>query len=319
MNTVADFSSQLAPVDVLIPRNDPARKKHPIAKPVFTRSAVTVVGIKTVVARFLPVSHEGAGNETYVDKVNLLGKQRAEFIGRKMKGIERRMHMSLFRELVELESKKTWDTVFTERFGSACIIPNHLCIACWNCALFGGLEAGTVGTFTRMRYFDTYSVEDSSDCIAMEGSEEGMGIGNQLYEDLMDDRGSATYHLYEYVKAGTTFPFITIIENPTLLDVAGYLAAIRRADGHGYGRYSANHGKFATEILAVATGFPRFSVLDMLNWANDGNGGIAQRLQDGVVRFDSLQESIVLSGEALDELESKLRTEFRAYLQALPL
>jgi Csc2 Crispr len=229
--------------------------------------------------------------------------------------------MSLFRELAELESTEAWGDYFKGHFGRECIIPNHLCIACWNCALFGGLETGrdAAGTFSRIRYFDTYSVEDGADCIATEDSEEGMGIGNQVYEDLRDPRTAATYHLYEYVKTGTTFPFLVIIESPTLLDVVGYLATIRRADGHGYGKYSANHGKFSTRILAVATGYPRFSVLDMLTWANEGNGALIRRFDEQKVRFDSLTPSVALFGSEIEELETKLRPEFAAYAQALLL
>jgi len=316
MSSIDDFTSQLAPIHVLLPDRG---SKRPLARPIFTRQAVTIIGVKTAVNRFLPVSHEVESNETYVDKLDLLGKRRAEFISRKLKGIERRAHMSLFRELAELVSNEQWGAYFKGHFGRECTIPNHLCIACWNCALFGGLETGrdAVGTFSRVRYFDTYSVEDSSDCIAMEGSEEGMAIGNQVYEDLKEPRTAATYHLYEYVKAGTTFPFLTIIESPTALDVAGYLATIRRADGHGYGKYSASHGKFSTTILAVATGYPRFSILDMLAWADEGNGGLARHFDERSVRFDSLQGSVALFGSEIEPLEGMLRPEFEAYSQAL--
>ena len=267
MAQVETFVKQMASVDALIPR---VIGKRRVAHPIYTRQVVTIVGIKMAKTRFLPVSHEGYGNETYVDKLDLLGKTRAEFIGRKLKGIERRAHMGLFRELVEQQTGNGWEGYFQDRFDKPCTIPDSLCVACWNCALFGALEPGKGATFSRIRYFDTYSVEDAADCIAMEGTEEGMGIGNQVYEDVDKARGAETYHLYEYVKAGTRFPFITLIESPTLLDVAGYLHAVRRADEHGYGKYSANHGKFDTKFLVVATGYPRFSVLDMLQWADEG-------------------------------------------------
>jgi hypothetical protein len=284
---------------------------------------VTVVGIKTVKTRFLPVSHEGHGIETYVDKLELLGKQRAEFIGRKLKGIERRAHMTLFRELVEKKSGGNWEEYFDKKFGTPCIIPDNLCIACWNCSLFGALNAqAQVATFSRIRYFDTYSIEDATDCIAMEGSEEGMGIGNQVYEDLVADvegkprgRGAETYHLYEYVKAGTRLPFITLIESPTLLDVAGYIHAVRRADEHGYGKYSANHGKFDTRFLAIATGYPRFSVLDMLQWAEEES--LESRFADQAVRFDDLNGSVAVFGPEIETLADKLVEEFDKYFGAL--
>ena len=311
MSQIDAFKSQMAPVTSLIPRID---KKRHVAQPIFTRRVVTIVGIKTVKTRFLPVSHEGQGIETYVDKLELLERNRAEFISRKLKGIERRAHMSLFRELVE-QKGQGWQDYFKAKFDKDCTIPDGLCIACWNCSLFGGLEAGKGATFSRARYFDTYSVEDAGDCVAMEGSEEGMGIGNQVYEDVNKSRGSETYHLYEYVKAGTRFPFITIIESPTLLDVAGYIHAVRRADEHGYGKYSANHGKFDTEFLAVATGYPRFSVLDMLKW---GEAGTLKGLFDNrTIKFDDLNGCVALFGKEIEEIAGRLPEAFDEYCEAL--
>jgi len=312
MSQVEAFVNQMAEVDILVPRTVNRRR---VAQPIYTRQVVAIVGIKTAKTRFLPVSHEGYGNETYVDKLELLDKTRAEFISRKLKGIERRAHMSLFRELVEQKADEGWEKYFEEHFDKSCTIPDSLCIACWNCSLFGGLEPGKGATFSRIRYFDTYSFEDAADCIAMEGSEEGMGIGNQVYEDVDKARGAETYHLYEYVKAGTRFPFITLIESPTLLDVAGYLWAVRRADEHGYGKYSANHGKFDTSFLVVATGYPRFSVLDMLQWADEGT--LESRFANRKVCFDDLDGSVALYDEEIEALANQLKEAFDEYYQAL--
>jgi len=312
MSEIETLISQLTPVTALVPR---VVNKRRVAQPFFTRRAVTIAGWKTVKTRFLPVSHEGHGIETYVDRVELLGKTRAEFISRKLKGIERRAHMGLFRELVELRTQNGWEEYFENKFDKSCTIPDSLCIACWNCSLFGGLEAGKGATFSRVRYFDTYSVEDATDAVAMEGSEEGMGIGNQVYEDVNKARGAETYHLYEYVKAGTRFPFITIIESPTLLDVAGYIRSVHRADEHGYGKYSANHGKFDTKFLGVACGYPRFSVFDMIDWAEKGT--LESQFVNQKVRFDDLNGSVALFGEHIETLASKLTESFDEYFKAL--
>jgi hypothetical protein len=314
------FVNQMADMESLVPRQLKTRK---VVQPTLTRQVVTVVGIKTTAARFLPVSHEGHSNETYVDKVEVLGKQRAEFIARKLKGIERRAHMALFRELAARAAGGDWRSFFEEHFGTTCIIPDGLCIACWNCALFGGLDAaGQRATFSRVRYFDTYSVDETLECVSMLESEEGMGIGNQVYEDMVADkegrprgRGAETYHLYEYVKTGTRFPFITLIESPTLLDVAGYLHAVRRADAHGYGKYSANHGKFDTQFLAVATGYPRFSVLDMLGLAEEGQ--LEATFAEGEAQFDALGAAVVLIGDEIDGLADRLKGAFDEYVAAL--
>jgi len=327
MANLQEFIEGLASTDaVLKPRPLKIDSKTSLRAPaIFTRQVATIVGLKTSLGRFLPVSHEGHSNETYVDKVDLLGKMRAEFIGRKLKGQERRAHMALFRELAASQNGGDWRGFFKAKFGGECVIPDQLCVACWNCSLFGGLDADAqAATFTRIRYFDTFSIEDALDCVASADSED-MGIGNQVYEDLSREtdggkgqaRGRESYHLYEYVKAGTRFPFITIIESPTLLDVAGYIHAVRRADAHGYGKYNANHGKFATEFLAVATGYPRFSVLDMLEWA--ASGELSQHFAPDGVKFDGLgsHDPVALFGDEVDQLAERFTDAFRGYLAVL--
>jgi CRISPR type I-D-associated protein Csc2 len=313
---VTKFTEQLADVQTLIPREVKGKK---VAQAIYTRQIVTVVGIKTAASRFLPVSHPGYSNETYVDKVDLLGKTRAEFIGRKLKGIERRAHMAMFREMVEAHQNANgpnadWQAFFSEKFGKACTVPDGLCIACWNCSLFGGLEAGKGATFSRIRYFDTFSVEDAAECIQTDDSPEQMAIGNTVGEDLSVERGEASFHRYEYVKAGTRFPFITIIESPTLLDVAGYLAAVKLADQHGYGKYSANHGKFETQFLAVSTGYPLFSMLNLLPWLE--NGELAD-LQSKLKFEAAVGEPVTLFGAKIEAVQKMLGAQFDTYLNAL--
>lgn len=302
-------------------------EKKTALPPHYTLRVVTIVGIKTTVGRFMPVSHEGESNETYIDKVDLLGAQRAEFIARKMKAIERRQHMRLFRELTEKHTQKNWEDAFMGWFKLPCEIPDGQCTLCWNDSLFGGLMAGKGATFSRARYFDTYSLQDAGQCVAQLGSEEGIAVGNTVGEDLSKGRGDASLHFYEYVKPGTHFPFITIIEGPTLLDVAGLLNAITLADSHGYGKYSANTGKFQTEILAISSGIPRFSVLDMLEWAaeagpdGDPVAPIHQKFnsdEPGVVFEDNVHGNVVtLFGEDTEALRTQLDVEFKKYVGAL--
>lgn len=316
--SIEKFTKTLADVRTLAPRDVKGKK---VAQAIYTRQVVTIVGVKTTASRFLPVSHAGYSNETYVDKLDLLGRTRAEFIGRKLKGVERRAHMALFRQLAEAETRAenpnaNWREFFTNNFGKECSIPDGLCIACWNCSLFGGLEAGKGATFSRIRYFDTFSVEDAAECIQSDDSPEQMAIGNTVGEDLSVERGEASFHRYEYVKAGTRFPFITIIESPTLLDVAGYLAAVELADQHGYGKYSANHGKFKTEFIAVSTGYPLFSVLDMLTWSWSLNGEPLE-VRDSLKFEAAIGEAVTLEHDELDQLRKRLEAAFKDYLVAL--
>lgn len=320
MTQLDNFKEQLNSIEeVLVPKIEKNEKK---VKPSFTRKVVTIVGLKTTKARFLPVSHEGYSTDTYIDKVELLGAIRPEFIARKLKGIERRAHMTLFRELLASKSNGNWEDTFADIFGKTCYIPDELCLACWNCSLFGGLEAGKGGAFARARYFDTYSLEAAEFAVAAEGSEEGMAIGNTVSEDLFKKRGAESYHQYEYVKAGVHFPFITIIENPTLLDVAGYLKAVKIADEHGYGKYSANHGKFDTLFLAVSTGYPLFSVLDMLSWAGvEANPAqITSKFNPAApeASFETnTGEPATFWGREADILAKQLETEFEVYFNLL--
>ncbi len=315
------FKEEVAPVDLLVPVQEGKKKVLP---PHVTNRVVTIVGVKTVQSRFLPVSHEGESNETYVDKVELMDKVRAEFIARKMKGTERRAAMRLFRELTERHnSSDGWQTTFNRWFDTKepCRIPNALCTRCWNDSLFGSLEVGRGATFARIRYFDTFSLQDASECVASTASEEGIAIGNTVDEDLSRDRGSASLHYYEYVKAGTQFPFITVIESPTLLDVSGILNSIPAADSRGYGKYSASSGKFSTEILAVSTGLPKFSILDMLEWADEDGGvsGIRQHFNgSGIGSFEShVREAVTLEPDDVDDLKAQIGQAFGEYASRL--
>jgi len=329
LNDLDKFKAELTPVDLLIPGPDTERdRKKRDLPPHMTNRMVSIVGVKTAQSRFLAVSHEGESNETYVDKVELVNKVRAEFIARKMKGTERRAAMRLFRQLAEEHSRDTnanesWEEIFNRWFGTTqpCRVPNALCTRCWNDSLFGSLEAGRGATFTRVRYFDTYSLQDATECVASTSSEEGMAIGNTVDEDLKYDRGSASLHYYEYIKAGTHFPFITVIESPTLLDVSGILNAVSAADLRGYGKYSANSGKFSTEILAVSTGLPKFSVLDMLRWA-DTDGGVSA-IQDRVATSletsfeDHVREAVTLDSTTAEGLKADVREAFNEYATRL--
>jgi hypothetical protein len=141
-----------------------------------------------------------------------------------------------------------------------------------------------------------------------------MASGNTVGEDLSVGRSDASFHRYEYVKPGTRFPFIIIIESPTLLDVAGYLAAVKLADQHGYGKYSANHGKFETQFLAVSTGYPLFSVLNMLKWLENGSVSDPQ----AELQFESVVgQPVSLFGNDIAEAQKKFNSEFNSYVSAL--
>ncbi|MFC4769539.1 hypothetical protein [Effusibacillus consociatus] len=316
--SIEQIREWLNPVESVLKLEEGKKKNEPkTLPPVMKRNVVSIVGIKRTAGRFLPVSHEGYSNETHIDKVELLGQERAEFIARKLKGMERRAHMSVFRGLIEGTLEEEWKSAFEKLFGRACTIPSGLCVTCWNCSLFGALEAGKGGTFARIRYFDTWSVESTEQCVASLQSEEGMGIGNTVSEDLRGERDSASYHLYEYVKAGTHFPFITIIESPTALDIAGYIQAVRMADLHGYGKYNANHGKFETTFLAVAPGMPRFSVLTLLEEANGDGSAIEKGFKNGKFQYDAPEGAVIKGHESIVSLGDELKGEFEQYIQMI--
>ncbi|MDI6904574.1 MAG: type I-D CRISPR-associated protein Cas7/Csc2 [Candidatus Bathyarchaeia archaeon] len=289
--------------------------------PIFKGRVFTVVGIRRTTSRFMPVSHLGFSNESYVDKDTVLGEKRAVFIGRKQKAIERRMHMKILRREFENLYGKSWKDIWKENFTMECEIPNNLCVVCPNCSLFGALRAGEHAWYSKSRYFDTYSIEPASTCIASKESDEGMGLGNQVYESPEEARGAETFFYYEYVKPNTHFPFITMILEPTELDVSGYLIAHSLANKQGFGQYSAVQGKFDSKILGVALGYPKFSVVDMLNWVKEGKEegkdcytGIAERLTADV--FLCEEENSVFLGENVNTFVGERSTfeKFRSLL-----
>jgi len=290
--------------------------------PIFKGRVFTVVGVRRTTSRFMPVSHLGFSNEAYVDKDKVLGEKRAVFIGRKQKAIERRMHMKMLRKEIEHLWRKSWKDVWKENFEIECEIPNNLCTTCPNCSLFGALNTDkNLAWYSKSRYFDTYSIEPASTCIASKESEEGMGLGNQVYESPEEARGAETFFYYEYVKPNTHFPFITIIMEPTELDVSGYLIAASLADKQGFGQYSAVQGKFDSKILGASFGYPKFSVLDMLNWVKEGEEEgkdcytrIAKKLT--VDMFLCEEKNSVFLGEDLNTFIGERRTfeKFRSLL-----
>ncbi|TDX59023.1 type I-D CRISPR-associated protein Cas7/Csc2 [Orenia marismortui] len=303
---------------------------------------ITIVGMKRTIGNFLPVSHDGEGNETYIDKVeHLLGKRdgvRAEFIARKQEGIERRAHMNIIRdkfiEYLDKDGYKNNDKVetankeddFNEKwkkiFGWNCIIPNDLCISCPNCSLFGGWNSDSKAeknnlsksskTFSRVRSFDTYSIQSGNECIITDESINGMKIGNQVAEDNSKATAS-NFHYYETVKAGVYFPFIVMIERATLFDVASYLKAIRWADNHGYGKYSARNGKFQTKIWAIGNGNPKFSILDILEQAKE----IDEIKVDNFKELIKFEGNTIYEDSKIEELEDEFDEQFKEYFEDL--
>ena len=117
-------------------------------------------------------------------------------------------------------------------------------------------------------------------------------------------------------KLAHVFHSLLIIESPTLLDVVGYLTSVKLADQHGYGKYSANNGKFKTEFLAMATGYPIFSVLDMLEW-EWGEGNNLSTLTENLKFENVTNEPLVLLDDEIAVLQTQLDEAFNAYVEAL--
>ena len=62
-------------------------------------------------------------------------------------------------------------------------------------------EAGRGATFSRIRYFDTFSVEDAVQCIQNRRLTGTNGNWQYRWRRLSIERGEASFHRYEYVKA----------------------------------------------------------------------------------------------------------------------
>jgi len=210
---------------------------------------IAIVGYKVLkdFARF--TSHEDLSN----DKIDYAGKSRIYLTGLKRRGVYRRASEALLRQ-------------YNENYN--CATPDHQCMNCYNCFIYGGVIAikdKTQAIKARLKPTTSFSIQSDEEALIDE--EEFHNIVHTDFRMEQAEKGEqkkpSIYNLL-LLKPGTVFPFIDIIFNPTKFDLAMYLETLRRADAMGYGSRSSLLGTMETKIIAITDNL-KISHKDLLN------------------------------------------------------
>lgn len=184
--------------------------------------------------------------EFTLDKVEIEGVNRVEFLPTKQKAVERRAHMQIMRE----------------KGFEGCTIPNNLCVKCMNCSLFGAVntdgvtvkvrvttrsgqektEDVTYSLKSRILYSSSYSKQPADRIIDLKT--------HNAVDELTLETGQALFEV-EYVKEGAIFPSVVIIRDPTIYDFVLYVKALNLSQVLGYGAKTSHFGRFKNEIRAI--------------------------------------------------------------------
>jgi CRISPR type I-D-associated protein Csc2 len=167
--------------------------------------------------------------EFILDRIEIGGKERIEFLPTKQKAVERRTHMGYLRS-----------TGYNE-----CVIPNQLCMKCINCGLFGAVQAerGREGRFnlkSRILYSSAYSLQDA-DKITETKTQTAVDEVTQSTEQALFE--------IEYVIPGAIFPSIVVIRDPTYYDFLTYLKTLSQPTR--YGARTSLGGEIENTIVGI--------------------------------------------------------------------
>lgn len=200
---------------------------------------IAVAGVKRLIdfARF--TSHE----DMSIDRLELLGKERLYLSGLKRRAVMRRASEGILREYSKGKS------------AYQCATPDHQCMACYNCYLFGGLrtQKPTKGLRSRIKPVTAFSIQSYQEAVT---SEPEFHIMVHRNLSMVQDEKSASVYEVDLIKPGTEFAFVDVIFNPSLLDLEMYFETVKRSDAEGYGSRSSLYGTMETRYI----GFYR-------NWA----------------------------------------------------
>jgi len=225
---------------------EPYDEKHRETLPIgsvglMKMGVVTLFGVKTTMDEAMFVDEETAGTERRTADVLFAGKRRYLVHARKIKGIVRRSH----REIAK-QGFGPYDWV-----GKSCKFPDEPCTKCVDCFEYGGLLPEQMfRTNARVRFQDLISVQDYTRKIS--------------FRARHPDEGDPTPFQEVVVPPGTNLVYPVYIAAPTLSTVAGFLAADRLADAHGYGNYTSVRGRCKTEWLMIADGLPKVNKHDAI-------------------------------------------------------
>ncbi len=197
---------------------------------------VVIIGYKILkdFARF--TSHEDLSN----DKIDYAGKTRIYLTGLKRRGVYRRASEAILRQ-------------YNEQYN--CATPDHQCMDCYNCFIYGGVIAvkdETEAIKSRLKAITAFSIQSDEEALIDE--EEFHNIVHtdfRMEQAKQGQQKKPSIYTLLLIKPGVVFPFIDIIFNPSKFDLAMYLEMLRRADAMGFGSRSSLLGTMETKIIAI--------------------------------------------------------------------
>jgi len=269
-----DFSTEIE-----TPTGDTVEKIH-----LRTNNYVAIIGYKVLkdFARF--TSHE----DLSMDTLDFHGKRRIYLTGLKRRAVYRRASEAILRQ---------YNDTYT------CATPDHQCMQCYNCYLYGGVIAianKTKAIKSRMKTTTSFSIQGDEESIIDEPEFHTM-IHRDLKMAQTAEQKKASIYEMVLIKPGVVFPFIDIIFNPTQFDMAMYFETVNRADAEGYGSRSSLLGTMDT-FYSTLTDDLHVSQKDLLD---------AIKIEDAIIDDAGLKD--LFDGEELihlkeiEEIQNRLK------------
>lgn len=226
LNELPDFINFSEEIDV-------AQKGKMDKAYVRSNNFLAICGVKKLLdfARF--TSHE----DMSIDRLEFMDTERLYLTGLKRRAVLRRASEGILRD-------------FSEETEYTCATPDHQCMTCYNCYMYGGLRTTkpTKGLRSRIKPVTAFSFQSYQDAVTSEPEFHIMVHRNLSMEQK---EKSASIYEVDLIKPGTVFPFVDVIFNPSKFDLAMYFETLKRADAEGYGSRSSLYGTMNSEISAV--------------------------------------------------------------------
>ncbi len=219
---------------------------------------LTVIGYLELTQRGIFKSTIGDGsNHQVVDKQEVDGELRAELRGIKVLTKMRDTMLMDLRDVYETLDDKQKEQI---SWSLSCRKNEWLCGNCVACVSFGSLKAGKFARRSRWFFPDMFSETKVEDCVAGYQDFDEAGVLNTVEgptREGMRSRSSASFATYEYVRAGTRFPFKFSVRDPSKFDLFAFIKTINEVGQvDGIGAYSSRNGRFKVVISAIADGAP---------------------------------------------------------------
>jgi CRISPR type I-D-associated protein Csc2 len=247
---------------------------------------IAIAGVKKLVdfARF--TSHE----DTSIDRLEFMNAERLYLTGLKRRAVMRRASEGILRS-------------YAGEYAYLCATPDHQCMSCYNCYVYGGLRTtkkDTKGLRARIKPVTAFSIQPYRDAVTSE-PEFHIMVHRNLSMDQGDQKSASIYEV-DLIRPGTLFPFVDIIFNPSQFDLAMYFETLKRADAEGYGSRASLYGAMETDIRAV-----------YYNWA-PGQEALHTLIENETVQTPGDVQTVEIDPDALrNDLSDKIELIRKTY------